>query len=457
MQASLVVAPGSAAEVGSRLVFNSTAGNPNNQINYSRTLETKQGPNTVSNESTAYFLQDAWQFKRFAVNLGVRMEETSFFNAVGRKLHTQDFEYAPRLSVAYDVLGNGRHRASLYYGRYYDSIRNNMTAFAGNVAGAVREEQVFINNQWITYRVRGGASTIDAVFTPSLKVPYTDEILAGYKVDLGSSMSLEATYIKRQTRDIFEDYDLSLYADPAAYGGPINDPNSLFLGLDFFGLSSFPSGNFFLGTLPDGKRDYDGFELVFRKRMTNNWQMLASYTHGDAKGNTNSDSNADFGGDDITLDPRAPNMYQRLPGSIDDIFKVSGSYQFPWGIEAGATYNWNSGAYQSRSIVSSNRYLPAPVATAFTFAGINTRWVAPDSIGSIENDSYGTLDLRVSYLWNITDSFRADLFVDVFNATDEQATTQVEAAVAGRAGVLFGKGVSFVDPRRFFLGARLRF
>ena len=55
--------------------------------------------------------------------------------------------------------------------------------------------------------------------------------------------------------------------------------------------------NYVIMTLAGGKRDYTGIDITFRKAMSNNWQMLASYTNGDAKGNSNSDSNADLQGD----------------------------------------------------------------------------------------------------------------------------------------------------------------
>ena len=32
-----------------------------------------------------------------------------------------------------------------------------MTNFAGTLNGQVIEEQLFLNNQWVTYRTRGGA------------------------------------------------------------------------------------------------------------------------------------------------------------------------------------------------------------------------------------------------------------------------------------------------------------
>ena len=94
---------------------------------------------------------------RFTANLGVRTERFEHFNTLGDNIFTFDWTVAPRMSLVYDVLGNGKQKATAYFGRYFDPIRNDMTSFAGNHSGRTREEQVFVNGQWVTYRIRGGA------------------------------------------------------------------------------------------------------------------------------------------------------------------------------------------------------------------------------------------------------------------------------------------------------------
>ena len=57
-------------EITAHMTFASTAGNPNGQINYTRDLQVSSGSRTMSSEYFQYYLQDAWQFKRFSVNAG---------------------------------------------------------------------------------------------------------------------------------------------------------------------------------------------------------------------------------------------------------------------------------------------------------------------------------------------------------------------------------------------------
>lgn len=439
------------------IVFNSTAGNPDGQINYVRNLELARGAQDTGSEGTILYLQDTWQWNKWSVNVGARAEEWEHFATTGNEIFTFEWDVAPRISVAYDVAGDGRSRISLFAGRYYDPIRNNLTNFAGTLTGQRTAEQVFVGGEWLSFRFRGGDVQQDATFTPTTQTPYTDEIQLGYKRDLGRNMSIETNLIRRRTADITEDFFLDLYADPGTYPGPIDDPDSFFLGLDYFGLSGGipPNINFFIGTLAGAEREYDGVELIFRKRFSNNWQAIASYNYADFEGNSNSDSNADFAGDVLFLDPNAPNVRGTQPGSIEHLLKLQGSYNFDFGLSLGGAYRWNSGTRANRTFLIFGRHLP--LITTSTFAGFTGTFLQDNTVGVLENPDNGLLDLRASYLWNITDRLEADFFVDVFNVLDDQQAFVLQDLVAGSAAAEFQEGVEFNEPRRFFLGARLRF
>jgi hypothetical protein len=436
-------------EAGNGIVFNSTAGNPNGMVNYGRTIQTSSGPQETETKGLTFYLQDTIQWNKWAFNVGVRSERWDHYATSGEKVFTFDWTFAPRISAVYDIQGNGRMKVSAYYGRYYDPIRLNMTNFAGTLDGRVLEEQVFVGDRWVTYRTRGGRVQQDAFFSPTTKTPYTDEYQLSYQMDLGRNMSVETNVVRRHTRNILEDYDLSLYTDESLAG-------DLALPLSYFGYDGIPDSNYVLATLAGGKRDYDGVDLIFRKRFADKWQALASYTWSDAKGNTNSDSNADYQGDVIWLDPRAPHAYGRQPGSIEHLVKFAGSYRPIDRLELGAVYNWNSGTAASRTFRTQGRNLPMRVPVAYEYGGVTSRWLAEDSIGSLTNPSYGTLDLRVQYTQPVSFT-NVELFLDVFNALNDQATVREQDLVAGQGSVQFGDAISWVSPRRFYLGARLLF
>ena len=450
-------------ELAAGLVYASKTGNPDGAVNYDRLFQSALGAQQTRSNGVSFFLQDTFNATdRLSFNLGVRTERFAHVATDGTNIFTFDWTLAPRLSASYDPAGNGRQRISAFYGKYYDPIRNNLTNFAGTLTGSIREEQVYANDQWVTYRVRGGPQQADALFAPATRTPWTDDFQLSWETDLGGGSSVMALYTKRRTRDIIEDYDMALYAfrpdGTTNYPGPVDHPDSLFLGLDYFGYDVFPESNFVIATLAGGARDYQGLELTFRQRLRSNWQALAAYTYGHATGNTNSDSNADFQGDVIWLDPRAPHQWGDQPGSIAHLFKISTSYHWARGFQTGANWRWNSGTLASRTFRSSRRNLPLRVEAGeeFDFAGVPRRWLSPAAVGTLRNPSYGIVDVRLLYNYQLAD-YRVELFADVFNVLDNQDPTRNQDLVAGAGGNAFGDGIRFTPPRRVFLGARLRF
>jgi hypothetical protein len=441
-------------ELGASLLYNSTAGNPNGQVNYFRIAQTQDGAQDFKADGTSFYFQDTFRMNRFTFNLGVRTEQWKHFASEGTKIFTFDWTFAPRLSAIYDVKGDGRQKAFVYYGRYYDPIRTNMTAFAGSISGRVREEQVFANNEWVTYRIRGGTVAQDAFIAPTTKTPYTDDVTLGYSADLGNQVVAEISYTNRKTRDILEDYDHNLYS--VNYPGDKNAPGTFFLEPSYFGYTTFPAANFFIATLKDAKRDYNGVELTVRKRYANKWQGLASYTYNHAEGSSNSDSNADFQGDVLWLDANAPFQYGRQPGSIVHLFKMGGSYDLPKGFQLGGGYRWNSGTIASKTFAASGRNLPYRVDTAYVFNGVSQRWLAEDAVGSLTNPSWGQFDLRVQYVARVQKA-KIEAFVDIFNLFNNQDATRLQDLLAGQGQLEYQDPIRFLDPRRFFIGFRVGF
>ncbi|HNP37555.1 MAG TPA: TonB-dependent receptor [Woeseiaceae bacterium] len=442
----------SAAELGA-LELSATTGNPTGAVNVYRINQVEQAPLNFSTEGSVFYVQDTWNInEHWTVNAGLRMEQWEHFASDGSKVFTFDWEVAPRFGLVYDVKGDGQSKIWGFYGRYLDPIRTNMTAFAGTLSGSVREEDIFAGNQWLTFRTRGGSQTQDGYFAPTTKTPYTDEFMLGYELSLTNDMSVGITYTDRVTKDIMEDYDLGFYTDPAQVGG-------FALPLSYFGFDTLPDANYFIATLAGGKREYQGVELTFRKRRSpdSRWQALASYSYNDAKGNTNSDSNADLQGDFLYLDPRAPNVYGPQPGNVEHLVKLAASYRWDMGIEVGAVYAWNSGTLYSETFAQYGRHTPVRVGEAYEFDGATTRWLAPDTVGSQKTESFGTLDLRARYVFDFMDRFSAEVFVDLFNVFDDQAPRRNQDLAGGDGVYDFGQPNAWVEPRRFYLGARMNF
>ena len=444
------------AEIGA-LVMGSTTGNPDGMINAYRIYQSQQGPTNFETRGQSWFIQDSWNIdEHWTLDVGIRAEKWDHYASdTATKVFTFDWEYAPRVSLIYDINADGASKLWAFYGRYYDPIRTNMTSFAGTITGSVRDEQIYTGTEWLTFRTRGGPGTPDGYFAPSTKTPYTDEIMIGWEHSLTPNQSVSVTYTDRETRDILEDYAMYLYAteENAAGCGIFCLPYS------YFGFTEAPEANYFIATLAGGVREYQGLEVTWRKRRSSDskWFALASYSWNDAEGNTNSDSNADFQGDVLWLDPRSPGQYGKQPGNIEHMLKAAGSYMFDNGLEVGATWMWNSGLRYSRTWSIYGRHLPERVDTAYEYGGVTTRWLAPDAVGGYEADSWNTLNARVKYTYEFDNNMTAEFFLDVFNVLDDQAPTRFQDLDAGDGVYDFGQANDWLLPRRFYLGARLSF
>jgi hypothetical protein len=442
------------------ITFSDTVGNPHGMVNANRNVQAVQGPYEVRSEGQAVYIQDTWTLNQLTVNAGLRAEKWEHFASDDSKVATFDWEVAPRLSVVYDVFDDGRSKVFGFVGRYYDPVRNNMSDFAGALTGPVTNEQINVFGEWLTFRVRGGASTPDALFAPNTKTPYTDEYMIGYSTTFGSSIGLSATVTRRMTRDILEDFDLGLYSDPNATAADgangVAFPGSPFyIPLSYFGYDSTPNSNYVIGTLPGGKRDYTGFEISLTKYKVDNWFGQVSYTHNAAQGNSNSDSNADFQGDWIALDPRAPNLYADQPGNIEHQLKAYGAYDFDFGLQVSGVFNWNSGALYTPAQIISGRYF-APMDAAYEYWGVTDTYLSPDFIGSETTPSYFTLDMRFKYERDLPIG-KAEFFLDVFNILDQQSATSEQKLLAGDGVYGYQEANAWVAPRRAYLGVRFSF
>lgn len=450
----------SAAEINA-YKLTSTQGNPTGQVNTYRIIEAQAAKYSVKATGKTFYLQDSWTLNKLSINAGVRAEEWAHYDSKGDETAKFKWKLAPRLSTVYDLSGNGRSKIWGFLGRYYDPIRTNMSDFAGNLTGPILDEQVYLGDKWLTFRTRGGPKTPDALFSPSTKTPYTDEFMLGFAQSFARDYTVSVAYTKRRTRDILEDYDLTLYSDPTltadtAPEGYAAPGSKYYLPYSYFGYSSVPNSNYVIGTLAGGKRDYQGIELSLTKQKSDNWLGSISYTYNDAKGNSNSDSNADYQGDWIALDPRAPNAYGPQPGNIKHQIKAYGTYFVPnSGLEVSGVFNWNSGVLYSRTWLTQSRYLPM-MGDSYLDGGVVDSWIEPGAVGSQKAPSYYTLDMRFKY----THKFgfgQAELFLDVFNILDKQSPVSAMPLVSGSGAYKFGEANDWVAPRRFYIGARYSF
>ena len=204
------------------LVFNTA--NPTGGVNYDRDFQAATGPQETYSKGLQLLRagRDA-RFNRLTLNLGVRTERWEHFATTGDEHLHVHWEFAPRLSAAYDVLGNGKHKAVGVLGpllrpdpQRHDQLRRHAHRLDPRRAG-LRAAL----SKYVTYRTRGGPAVQDAFFSPTTKTPYTDDLQFGYAVDLGNNMSFDAALLQPpDAATSSRTTTSSSTRDPNGYPGP---------------------------------------------------------------------------------------------------------------------------------------------------------------------------------------------------------------------------------------------
>lgn len=421
-------------------------------VNFWRIMDEKTGVNKVQAKRWTGYIMDDWKLSDyFTLNAGLRVENHDYRNSEGGTILHMKSVFLPRIGLVWNIGGRGTHKLTAFYGHFSDPMPFGMIHFAGNISGRVRNEQMWLNNSWFSYRARGSAERRDCVWVPNTKDCFGREFSLTHEIDVGNGLVFSSQAYLRNDRNIIEDYDMNVYT--SAYN---DDP---FYGkyartYEDFGYPAEgpPAGvNYFLGNLFGAKRNYFGLDFEVSKRFDNGSMVVGQYSFKDARGNSQSDGNADLQGDMIELDPRLPWMWGPTPGTINHKIKMFGTYRTPFGLDIGALFYWNSGLRFTESYIflpgSYNIYLNWP---------LNDAWTDFIKTGQEKTPSYYQLDLKFNYNLKVTGNAALQLFFDIYNVTNNQST--IEIAYGRNDGTWnYKEATEILLPTRFYVGARIRF
>jgi hypothetical protein len=459
----------------------------------------------TTQEYFSFFVQDQWKAgDRLTVNAGVRYEEQTLVGTF-EELFTLDGQalpdfplknnWAPRVGVVFDVLGNGRSKLFANYGRYFARIPNDLAARALSGDDGVSRIDYFdaaltrpVPEGVVTQTPDGGPITQHYIpagvgadlIDPEAKLSYQDELVAGYEWEAMPNTSIGVRYIYRNVGRVLEDI-----ADAPVVSYDLG----LTTGVDYILTNpgtSFPTRFPQLGaSFEDPKHTYNAVELTFDKRFSNNWQFLGSYRFSRLFGTFEGFYREDNGQSDPgitslydfpTNDPSytgigVPQFGYRgdirflgelgegpLPLDRPHQVKLYGSYAFGNGLAVGIGSNFSSGkpltALASLAPYDNDSEIPeSPRGGGFeTIDGFKKR-----------TPMEAQIDLQASYALSFGDR-KVTLLADAFNLFNIRRTLDYNAATEQSFGVLnpdFGtptsqnvSGQQFQPPFSLRLGAR---
>jgi len=207
--------------------------------------------------------------------------------------------------------------------------------------------------------------------------------------------------------------------------------------------------NYFLSNLYGGKRDIYGLDFEVSKRFDTGSFVVAQYSFKRALGNSQSDGNADLQGDYIFLDPRNDWMWGPTPGTIPHKIKIFGTYRTPFGLDIGALFYWNSGMKYTESY----NFLPDAYDIYYNWPLGGNEYA---KTGQLQTQNYYQLDLKFNYGIRLKDVAVLDLFLDVYNITNNQAPIDLQYT-RNDPKWDYQEITEILMPLRLYIGARIRF
>jgi len=534
-----------------------------------RVTRARLGPELPPTKAKEYnaFIQDTWSFMpRLTVKAGVRYTQetvegvgeftlpfTPGFSPGSSTYSPSRYSFtgnwAPRIGLTWDVRGDGKSRAYINWGRYFERIPNDLAvrSFSNEVTVAFEE---FNNRDLTSPRTSGstgpcvdasgsavpdcessnpvfiaGVSPTDVV--AGVKLPYEDELSGGYAFEINPNSSFEVRAIYRTQGRVLEDVQVNAieqtqnfyYGEASGYpydpfgGSPSSKVSTTFPAASFGayvlanpGTKQVPKGGLF--NFPKPIRRYKALELIYTKRLSDNWSVFANYRFSRLIGNYEGLFRNDNGQSDPNITslydfPNSPLMSGQfnpgpLPGDVSHVLHVYPSYAFGNKLRVGANFSWASGVPRT-SLLAHPSY-----QNAGEIPGINpvyAYWADPDgtcdsSVGSpctlkttpslanalsdptniiqtvflksytpVSRGNLGrtpdlvTLDLHADYPFTLSKT-TLRLALDIFNVFQTQEVTAFDDNVELSAGVTdpdFLKPNAYQNPRSWRLSARWAF
>jgi len=415
----------------------------------------------VKSNNYSIWFQDSWSVNsRLTISAGVRAETESIPSykgdvpdcntspndpncAISIKFGMGD-KIAPRLGFAWDLKGDAKWKAYGSYSWYYDITKLELprgsfggdhwisyywsmdtydytkitcgegnTGCPGTFLGSIdwRHSSNQVDEIFADYYSRPGMTGID----PNLKPVRTGDMQFGLDHELSPSMSLGFRYIHKWATRTIE--DTGIYAGPFPDGSFVEDYLIANPG-EGFAVNMEP--RYMNLVTPKSKRNYDAFEVHLRKRFSKNWAADATYTYSRIYGNYPGLASSDeFGRNSpnvnrlwdntmMSYNPQEQLVYGNLNSNRPNQFKLSGSYDFNFGLSAGAFWIMQSGL---------------PNTTVFRASGGGYP-VFPYNRGDMQSlETYTNLDLVLTQTIKLGKNKRLLLQANIDNLLDEKNVT----------------------------------
>ncbi|MEE9582432.1 MAG: TonB-dependent receptor [Acidimicrobiia bacterium] len=315
------------------------------------------------------FATDSWQISnQFTLNVGIRHDQHKASipafdrldinsDPTGETIPGMDMftwnQWSPRLGFAWQVTDDGKTVIRGSAGIYYDGT------VSGNWYAPPPEAPPYVysywsGTEWVDWQVlqRGAGQLIQ----DGMEGPKTNELTLGVEHQIGDDMAVGAQFVYKDTKNMigWHFLDDGVY-EPFTYTDP--DTGQTLALVDIIEWPTVIKGNSTGPGAVGGDRnysqDYRGAFLTFKKRYSNGWDMMASYTYSKAEGlNTRPESNALWGQTAPFWTSYGeggnPNLWTNAEGLLASdrthTFRVSGNVDLGWRVKLSGVLRYQTGS-----------------------------------------------------------------------------------------------------------------
>ncbi|HEX6323544.1 MAG TPA: hypothetical protein VFZ36_07455, partial [Vicinamibacterales bacterium] len=401
---------------------------------------------------------------------------------------------SPRLSVTYDLFGNGKTALKLSGGYYYqtkitlaDSLNGLFSQPALTWGDNATNGTCNATDCWNDANRDGYVQANELIGTPSssssrfdlttgifrpagnvvsedTELARTREVVAGVQHELISNLAVGVDYVYRRYDNGAVSYTLGyepgapgfplsqIYVGPLIHTDPVTGISAPYYAV--CATCSRPSGVGSITTTNRQYTDYNGVDITLNKRYSNRWQANFAVTLQKSEPTSPADTlfSANAGRNNNPTGLEFDTGVSTLPGYL---IKANGSYDLPWGITAAGNFIMNQGNVRIMTING-----PQGVFGGLNSAGnpttINYGTLEFQPRDTERFDPVALLDLSLQKSFNIgQERYRLKLMFDAFNVLNSNVVLNYSSN--NRSLVTSDRVSSIVPPRVFRVGATFNF